>query len=106
MNNYETRSQYYTARKIIFYRNILLCLNSPQRGPTPIFGDNKATIVQVRRDRLTPRIRHINLLVTWMNEQFAREKIASVYNDTNIIKLTKIQNHTVEKLFNQSTCIL
>ena len=34
------------------------------------------------KDRLTPRIRHIDVLVAWMNEQFARERLAPVYTAT------------------------
>ena len=58
--------------KTVWYRNTLLSLKSPQIGPTPTFEDNKATIAQVIKDRLTPRIRHIDVLVAWMNEKFTR----------------------------------
>ena len=73
----------------MWYRNILLSLNSPQIGPTPTFEDNKATIAQVIKDRLTSRIRHIDFLVAWMNEQFVRERIAPVYTATNDNKADK-----------------
>ena len=67
----------------MWYRNILLSLNSPQIGPTPTFEDNKATIAQVIKDRLTSRIRHIDVLVAWINEQFVRERMTSLYTATN-----------------------
>ena len=82
VNDSETRALYHTSRKTVWYRNILLSLKSPQIGPTPTFEDNKATIAQVIKDRLTPRIRHIDVLVAWMNEQFARERLAPVYTAT------------------------
>ena len=75
--------------KTVWYRNILLSLNSPQIGPTPAFEDNKATIAQVIKYRLTPRICHICVLVTWMNEDFARERFAPVYTATNDNKADK-----------------
>ena len=54
-------------------------MNAPQPGPTPIFKDNKATIAQVFNDRLTPRVRHIDVLVAFVNDQFSRERLTPIY---------------------------
>ena len=78
-NDAETRALFYTTRKTINYRNILVSLNNAQPGPTPTFDDNKATIAQVLKDRLTPRVRHIDVLVAWLNDQFSRERITPIY---------------------------
>ena len=81
-NDAETRALFYTTRKTNCYRNILVSLNHTQPGPTPTFDDNKATIAQVLKDRLTPRVRHIDVLVAWLNDQFSRERITPVYTHT------------------------
>ena len=54
-------------------------LNAPQPGPTPIFEDNQATIAQVLNDRLTPRVRHNDVLVDFINDQFSRERLTPIY---------------------------
>ena len=54
-------------------------MNVPQSGPTPIFEDNQATIAQVLNDRLTPRVRHIDVLVAFVNDQFSRERLTPIY---------------------------
>jgi hypothetical protein len=75
VNDAETRALFQTTRKTVWFRNILQSLNAPQQEPTPTFEDNKATIAQVLNDRLTPRVRHIDVLVAWLNEQFSRAKV-------------------------------
>ena len=83
VNEAETRSLFQATRRTIWYRNILQSLNVPQAHPTPTFEDNQATITQVLNDRLTPRVRHIDVLVAWLNEQFSRERITPVSCDTS-----------------------
>ena len=73
VNDAETRSLFQATRKTAWFRSILQSLNVPQVHPTPTFEDNRATIAQVMNDRLTPRVRHIDVLVAWLNDQFARE---------------------------------
>ena len=74
VNDAETIALFQVTRKTVWYRSILQSLNVPQPSPTPTFEDNKATITQVLNDRLTPRVRHIDVLVAWFNEQFTRER--------------------------------
>ena len=78
VNEAETRALFQTTRKTIWYRSILQSLHIPQHHPTPTFEDNQATIAQVLNDRLTPRIRHIDVLVAWLNDQFLRERFTPV----------------------------
>ena len=68
-------------------------LNAPQPGPTPIFEDNQATIAQVLNDRLTPRVRHIDVLVAFVNDQFSRERLTPIYCKSENNKADKIINH-------------
>ena len=39
------------------------------KGPTPSYEDNDATIHQIQKDKLTPRIKHLNIRMTWLHEQ-------------------------------------
>ena len=77
-NDCEMRSLFHASRKTITYRNTLQSLNESQTSPTPTFEDNAATIKQVLNDRLTPRVKHIDVLVSWLNEQFSRDKFIPV----------------------------
>ena len=79
VNDSETRSLFQASRKTVWYRSIMQSLNAPQSGPTPIFEDNKATIAQVLNDRLTPCVRHIDVLVAFVNDQFSRERLTPIY---------------------------
>ena len=92
VNDAETRALFQATRKTVWFRSILKSLNVPQPGPTPTFEDNKATIAQVLNDRLTPRVRHIDVLVAWLNEQFTRERFTPINccsNENVVDKNTK-----------------
>lgn len=67
-NNGETRSLFSTTRQTLIYRSLLASLPSPQQHPTLIFDDNKATLAQVSKDHLKPQVKHIDVLLTWLNE--------------------------------------
>ena len=64
----EIRSLYQTAKRTVSYRRLLLSMGQLHPNPTYIFEDNNATIAQVLRDGLTPRTKHLDILVTWLHE--------------------------------------
>ena len=39
----------------------------PQPDPTITYEDNQATIAQVNQDRITPQVRHLDVLITWLH---------------------------------------
>ena len=77
-NDAEVRSLYQATRRTLAYRSILASLGQPQQYPTPTFEDNAATIAQVLNDKLTPRVKHIDLLLKWLNNQFSRERMTPI----------------------------
>ena len=44
-------------------------LGLPIIKPTVVYEDNLATVQQVLKDRLTPRVRHLDVLITWLHDQ-------------------------------------
>ena len=67
-NDAEMRPLFQATRRTLCYRSLCQSLNEAQIYPTPSFDDSTATIAQVLNDRLTPRVKHIDVLVTWLNE--------------------------------------
>ena len=74
----EIRSLYQTAKRTVSYCRLLLSIGRSHPNPTPIFEDNNATIAQVLRDRLTPRTKYLDILVTWLHEQYSRQRIVPI----------------------------
>ena len=74
-NDTERRFLFQTTRRTISYRSLLLSLNETQYSPTPNVDDSTVAITQVLNDRLTPQVKHIDVLVTWMNKQFFRKRL-------------------------------
>ena len=77
-NDAEVISLFQATRRTLAYRSILGSLDTPQNQPTPTHEDNEATIAQVLNDRLTPRVKHIDVIISWLNNQFGRERMAPV----------------------------
>ena len=49
----------------------------------PTHEDNAATIAQVINDRLTPRVKHVDILIGWLNEQSSCELMKPVATPSN-----------------------
>ena len=41
---------------------------------TPILENIAATIAQIKKDQLTPRIKQDDIITTWLHQQYALEK--------------------------------
>ena len=78
-NDAEVRSLFYATKRTLLYRSILRSIGRPQQHPTVTHEDNAATIAQVIKDRLTPRVKHIDILISWLNEQYSRKHIEPVF---------------------------
>ena len=63
-NNAEVRSNFQAIRRTLAYRSIIRSLDMTQEHPTPTHEDNIATIAQVLNDRLTPRVKHIDGIIS------------------------------------------
>ena len=74
-NDAEVRALFQTTKRTLLYRDVLASLGLPQPEPTVTHEDNAATIAQVIKDRLTPRVKHMGTLIGWLNEQFSRGRM-------------------------------
>ena len=70
-------------KRTVSYRRLLLSIGRSHPNPTPIFEDNNATIAQVLRDRLIPRTKHLDIIVTWLHEQYSRLRIDLIKATSN-----------------------
>ena len=57
-------------------------MNDSVSGPTQIMKGNQATIIQIRKDRLTLHIRQFDILLTWLYYQYIRGTFLPFYIDT------------------------
>ena len=77
-NDSEIRSMFHATKRTMLYRSILRSMGMPQDVPTPTHEDNAAAISQVMSDRLTPRVKHIDTLISFLNEQYSRQQIVPI----------------------------
>ena len=63
-------------------RRFLESMNDSVFGPTQIIEDNQVTIIQIKKDRITPRIRQLDIVLTWLRCQCIRGAFISLYIDT------------------------
>lgn len=68
-NGAEIRALSTGFKKTIGIRQFVTNLGMPISNPTPTHEDNMATIQQVVKDRLTPHVRHLDVLITWLSDQ-------------------------------------
>ena len=66
-NDSEVRVLFQTTKQILVYRDVLSSLDLPKPELIVTHEDNAATISQVIKDRLTPRIKHMGTLIGWLN---------------------------------------
>ena len=66
----ETTSIYKGVMITLEIRRFLKSMNGSVPGPTQIIEDNQATIIQIKKDRLTPHIRQLDILLTWLHYQY------------------------------------
>ena len=56
------------------------------KGPTPSYEDHDATIHQIQEDKLTPRIKHLGIMRTWLHEQETYKTYVAIYCRTDLNK--------------------
>ena len=56
-------------------------MNDIFSGPTPIMEDNQATIIQIKKDRLNPHIRQLDIVLIWLHYQYIRGTFIPFYID-------------------------
>ena len=85
-NDSEIRSMFHATKRTLLYRSILRSMGMTQDVPTPTHEDNAAAISQVMSDRLTPRVKHIDTLISFLNEQYSRQRIVPITTTSNAQK--------------------
>ena len=65
----EIQASFMEINRVIQYRIFKTSLGSPICQPTPVYEDNDPVISQVKQDKLTPRITHLDVPMTWLHEQ-------------------------------------
>ena len=75
----ETTSIYKGVKRTLEIRRFLESMNDGVSGPTPIFEDNQATIVQIKKDRLAPHIRQLDMVLAWLHYQYVRGTFSPLY---------------------------
>jgi len=75
----ETTSIYKGVKKTLEIRRFLESMNDSVSGPTSIMEDNQATIIQIKKDCLTPRIRQLDIVLTWVHYQYIRGTFLPFY---------------------------
>ena len=68
----ETISIYKGVKKTLEIRRFLESMNNSVSGPIPIMEDNQATIIHIKKDRLTPLIRQLDIVLIWLHYQYIR----------------------------------
>lgn len=77
-NDAEVQALFQATKRTLLYRSILRSIDIPQEEPTPTYEDNAATIAQVMNNQLTPRVKHIDILIGWLHEQATRQRMKPI----------------------------
>ena len=55
------------------------------------YEDNNAALQQIQANKLTSRIKHLDIMMTWLHEQYKYQKYIAIYCN---IKLNKADMNT------------
>ena len=62
-NESEIRAFFTGVKRTKVFRRFFESLGRKIRGPTPSYEDNNATIHQIKSDKITPRIKHLDIMM-------------------------------------------
>ena len=83
-NGSEIKALFKGTKKTKIFRRFLESAGRPSTHPTPIYEDNDATIAQILKDRLTPRIKHLDIPMTILHEDHRRGVYVAAYCPTDL----------------------
>jgi len=84
-NGAEIRALQSGVKTTLHIRQFMATIGHPITHPTPTYEDNQATIHQVLQDRLTPQVRHLDVLITWLHEQYIRGSYNLAYEQSKLM---------------------
>ena len=64
-------------------RRFFESLGMPIKHSTPVYEDNNATIQQIQADKSTPKIKHMDIMMSWLHQEHALETYVAVYCNTH-----------------------
>ena len=83
-NSTEIKSLFKGTKKTKIFRRFMESMGRPLTHPSPTYEDNNATISQILKDRLTPRIKHLDIPMTILHEDHQREICVAAYCPTDL----------------------
>jgi len=83
-NGSEIRSFFKGIKRTILFRRFLESVGKPVKGPTPAYEDNDAAILQIKADKLTPRIKHLDIMMSWSHETGNYGQFVAIYCETHL----------------------
>ena len=85
-NGSEARSLFKCTKGTIRYRRFFDSIGRPLNHPTPTHEDNEATISQVLKDRLTPEVKHLDVIICWLHQQHLNRTFTPIPTSTKHMK--------------------
>ena len=85
-NGSEIRAFFKGVKRTKTLRRFFESLGRIIKGPTPSYEDNDATIHQIQANKLTPKIKHLDIMMTWLHEQDAYKIFVTIYCRTDLNK--------------------
>ena len=83
-NDSEIKAIFKGTKKTKIFRRFLESVGRPLTHPTPTYEDNDATISQILKERLTPRIKHLGIPMTVLHEDHQRGVYVAAYCPTDL----------------------
>ena len=65
----ELNASYVGVKRILPFRSLSLQMGLTLRKPTPLFGDNGASIAVIQTERMTPRCRHLDIPIAFLHQE-------------------------------------
>ena len=74
------------VKRTKIYRRFFESFGRTIEGPTPSYEDNNVTIHQIQANKFTPRIKHLDIVMTWLHEQDTYKTYVTIYCRTDLNK--------------------
>ena len=82
-NVWEVWSWFHATKRTLLYRSIIQSMRIRHHALTFIHKDNATATAQALKDQLTPRFKHIGILISFLNEQYSWGHIAPIATTSN-----------------------
>ena len=83
----ETTAIFKDVKRTLEARRFLESMNKGTPYPTPFIEDNQETITQINKDRLTPRVKQLNIITTWLHYHYNCGTFIPIYIKIHLNKV-------------------